>query len=355
MKKVVVSIGLLVWGMTARAQQDPYYSHFKFNKLSYNPATAGEVDDYVCVTGLSHYQWRQYDDQTAVRGNEPDPNIGLQENVAPNTLAFNISAPISLGENPAQRNKLGVGLSFIRDEVAYELNTYANLALNYRLTLQHGLSYLAVGANIGMTQTGFPNNAWRVRQPGDPFVPTTTQSTGAFDFGAGVYYKSTSLGPIDNFYAGASVTHLPAPDIQIGGTNVMRKFVQHMYLVAGGDVPLNGSLVLEPAILLKYQTKPQIDLNATVLWQNMLRGGIGYRQWGTADAITVMLGYERDLGTVKGSSQPNRLRVGYSYDVTTSRIQQASNGTHEIFVGYCFQLPTAPPPQQKIRRTPRFL
>jgi hypothetical protein len=31
-------------------------------------------------------------------------------------------------------------------------------------------------------------------------------------------------------------------------------------------------------------------------------------------------------------------RVGYAFDFTTSKIKDYSQGTHEIFIGYCFKI-----------------
>ena len=45
------------------------------------------------------------------------------------------------------------------------------------------------------------------------------------------------------------------------------------------------------------------------------------------DAIAPMLGYKW-----KGA------KIGYSYDLTTSKIKGYSAGTHEIILGYCFNV-----------------
>lgn len=54
------------WTMTLQAQQDPYFTHFAFNKLFYNPAAAGESGKW-CVNAVSHQQWRGYDDRTRIQ------------------------------------------------------------------------------------------------------------------------------------------------------------------------------------------------------------------------------------------------------------------------------------------------
>ena len=78
--------------------------------------------------------------------------------------------------------------------------------------------------------------------------------------------------------------------------------------------------------------KPQIDLSATALFSNTFRGGIAFRQWGNSDALSILLGYQRD-----------KIKIGYAYDITLSNVQRVSNGTHEIFVRYCIPIKVKPP------------
>jgi hypothetical protein len=81
----------------------------------------------------------------------------------------------------------------------------------------------------------------------------------------------------------------------------------------------------------------------TALFANTFRGGLAYRQWANSDAISVLLGYQKD-----------NIKIGYSYDITVSNIQKVSNGTHEIFVRYCIPISVAPP-TKIIRESVRFL
>ena len=62
-------------------------------------------------------------------------------------------------------------------------------------------------------------------------------------------------------------------------------------------------------------------------------GGVSYR---AGDAIVGIVGLELFNG----------VRIGYSYDFTTSRISKYSSGSHEITVGYCFDLSLDKSPQK---------
>jgi hypothetical protein len=109
-------------------------------------------------------------------------------------------------------------------------------------------------------------------------------------------------------------------------------------------------MVLEPAILVKSKAVPQFDVNTTLLWNDMLRGGLGYRQWGNSDAITIMIGYKMDV------TNYSVLNLGYSYDVTMSTVRTVSDGTHEFMLTYCFPIAVKPPVKQKeFHRNTRWL
>ena len=52
---------------------------------------------------------------------------------------------------------------------------------------------------------------------------------------------------------------------------------------------------------------------------------------------------------------PNKVdaKIGYSYDVTTSRLKNYSSGTHEIMLNYCMLL--VKKPDLQIYKNVRFL
>ncbi|MFT5725370.1 MAG: type IX secretion system PorP/SprF family membrane protein, partial [Bacteroidia bacterium] len=321
-----LTCGIFVFlAYSAQAQQDPYYSHFKFVKQAYNPATVGEKDDYICASAIAHRQWVGYDDQTWIDRTTGDPIEGgkLIENVAPKTYNFNMGGQIY--SKKRQRGIAAAGVSIYDDQLGFMKTTSFKGQFAYFIPIQGNFARLSIGTEFGFTQFGYIDPQWRPRDPGDPRIPGTGGANitdSKFDVGLGVYYKQGRLGTgIEDFYLGASVTHLNGSTFDLsasGSSGNLYQLAQHIYIQTGANMPLgSGANVLEPAILIKYNSKPQIDLNITMLNNGTYRGGIGYRQWGTIDAITLLLGY------VSGPMQ-----FGYSYDVTTSKIQSVSNGTH---------------------------
>ena len=70
-----------------------------------------------------------------------------------------------------------------------------------------------------------------------------------------------------------------------------------------------------------------MDVNVLLEYNKRFWGGVSYR---LGDAVVVMAGTEL----------PNGLRVGISYDFTTSAIGAYSNGTVEFMLGYNLEVGT---------------
>jgi hypothetical protein len=68
----------------------------------------------------------------------------------------------------------------------------------------------------------------------------------------------------------------------------------------------------------------------------MFWGGLAYR---LGDAVAPYVGFQKDFAQVdQGVRTMNHgIRLGYSYDVTTSLLKDYSAGSHEIFVTYCMK------------------
>lgn len=340
--------GLLAATLVSKAQHDPYFTHFRFNKQAYNPAAFGYKEDYICINGLSHYQYRNYSDMTAVTGTDIEPGAKEVKNMAPETYNLNLNSLLKLGRS---KKKLGVGMTFISDRIGFMKTTTVKGALNLRIPVKGQFGYFAIGVEGGSTSFAYENPKFVWIDDGDPRIPTSSGSQSKADFGVGVYYnQSKFLNVLENFYVGASYNHLNAPkyafqvDMAGGGKgNVDVDLVRYFYLTSGADWILpNRNWKLEPAVLVKYNPKLQLDLSMTALRANSLRMGLGYRT--AADALSVIVGYER-----------GQLQVGYSYDITLTKIRKVSDGTHEIFVKYCFPISFPPPPPPKFRLTPRFM
>ena len=314
MKKIFTFLSLFAVALTGSAQQDYQFTHYMFDNLSFNPGYAG-ITNSICGTVMGRQQWAGFDGS---------PTTGL----------LNVHAPVKLLRG-------GLGLTYINDQLGFEKNNIVRLAYSYHLggigpgTLGIGVSGGIVQKSINatwITPDGTPaQNDAAINATGD--ASNISEMVSDFNFGA-FYYAP-------NMYFGLSATHLGQADMM----NVNIKNVQHYWLTAGYTHTFNPKLKLRPGLLVKSDAaSTQIDLNANVLYKDMVWAGLTYR---LGDAIAPMIGYQKKF-------QNNAtLRIGYSYGITTSQIKNYSSGTHDFMINYCFNM-EKPPILQK-SKNPRFL
>lgn len=317
MKKQLIIAATLLAFVGAKAQQDPQFTHFMFDKLSINPGSAGANDAY-CFTGIFRNQWTGF---------------GAGE---PQTVLVNAQAPVSI-------LKGGVGLTYFNDKLGWEDNNLIRLSYSYHLK-NIGPGTLGIGASVGYFQKKI-NPAWITPDAGagtgpgqDASIPTSKDAEGAMDFSFGAYYYAS------NFYAGISATHLSQS--QLKTLNV--ESIRHYYLMGGyTHTILNGDLDLKPNLLVKSDiSSTQLDVNFNVLYKKFVWLGVTYRN---QDAIAPMFGVQ----FTPGKAVPGTFKLGYSYDATTSDINNYSSGSHEVMLNYCFNISINKPFERSVH--PRFL
>lgn len=316
------------------AQQDPQYSQFMYNKLAYNPAFAGSSDK-ICVTLLGRNQWYNFGGGQIDLGNGNKVNRGA----APSTINFNIHS--NLGKH------FGIGMNLMKDMLGFDNYVTFGGDLSYKHEVGDGI--LSVGLYGGMLQAGVDGKKYQPIDKGDPNIPLDNVTGNSFDLGAGVYYMQPQVSIFNNFYAGISTTHLNAPKVNVVYANGSRSydFIRHYYFHTGFDYDISSQLSLNTNILLKTDlTKTSTDINCIAVWNQNIRGGVGYRTW---NSIVVLAGYDFPI-------KANTLNIGFSYDVTTGSIFSYNTGTYELTARYCFGIKVEPKVKIIVPRlTPRFL
>jgi type IX secretion system PorP/SprF family membrane protein len=289
MKRLFTALLLVSVTTLSFGQQDPQFSQNMFNKLYSNPAVAGS-NDAICANLLYRTQW-----------------VGFGKG-APKTGVFGVEGPLG---------KFGVGLSVLSDKYGFFNNLDVKLAVAYHLPVGN-TGKLGIGVDIGYMQLT-NNGDYVFNDPNDPLIPVGSVSGSAVpDLGAGLYYNSQKA------YVGVSASHLIENDIDLGETSYTTK--RHYYLTGGYSFTLSPSLALKPSVFVKSDgTSTQVDINANVHIKDVVWIGASYR---LQDAVVLMAG----INIFKG------LRLGYSYDLTTSPIKTYSSGSHEIMLGYCYKI-----------------
>lgn len=331
--KPICALGcLLVFCFTAYGQQDPYLTHYNFNKLLVNPAFAGSKEN-ICFSGVMHNQWLGLTDQTFQYHSDAEEKT-FQDGVGAKTVGVTGSAPVFYRD----AIKLGIGGSILQDNIGYEqsLKVRAAVSLHYLITKN---AFISVGMDAGMLQKGINGAKFRMRDPDDPNIPKNQQFDNKPNFSGGIVYTNRKR---SNLYIGLSTTNAINETYQYSGGNFSNVTSRHYYMISGmeknGFLGKSG-LVFSPSILLKLNSTFQTTLTGMMEYQSAFSGGVAYRT--EADAASFLVGYRF----------ANGMRVGYSYDFSINALRQFQNGTHELQFNYCI-------PLKVIRRkeiSPRFL
>ncbi len=128
------------------------------------------------------------------------------------------------------------------------------------------------------------------------------------------------------FYAGIAVHNITEPVQSFYSNNdgiVPRRYTFHTGVVIPLDKKRFSQVTLSPnALFMMQQNFTQLNFGFYVN-KGPIVTGLWYRQtlgtFGNSDALMVLLGFRKD-----------RLKIGYSYDITVSSARSAVPGSHEI-------------------------
>lgn len=289
---VWVSLLLAASDMVA---QDPQFSQFYANPLYLNPALAGsKLCPRVCINYRN--QW---------------PNIS--GTYVTTSFSFDKMADALHG---------GIGLIATSDAAGQgtiHTNTISGI-YSYHQTLSRKISIAAA-----MEGTFYQKSVdWSKLTFGDMINPINgfvnqTQETpgmsshGYLDFSTGAVVYS------DKFFVGFSVHHLTQPNESMysdGNSPLPIKYTAHAGMkIALGDRGTSDVFISPNIIWQKQQDFQELNLGL-YLQKGPLVMGLWYRN---SDAFIILLGIDK-----------GNFRVGYSYDVTISRLTNTTAGAHEL-------------------------
>ncbi len=289
---------------SAYSQQDAQFTHFFFNNQTFNPGATG-INDKICFGLTARDQWAGF------AGN-------------PKTGAFNFATPLG--------RQNGVGLTAIYDQLGASTDVNVKASYSFHVALGNGRK-LGIGIDAGIINKGIDFTKMSPVSAGDPYLVSPASSAMTPDIGVGLFYKS------QNLYFGASSQKLIMSKVTLGTASTQIR--RHYYITGGYNYAMGtgGVWVLKPSFLIKSDgTATQFDINTLVEWSNTFYFGATYRY---QDAAAALVGFR------KGS-----MVIGYSYDFTTNGLREpskgASQGSHEIYFGYCIKPPVPPKPPKYI-------
>jgi type IX secretion system PorP/SprF family membrane protein len=272
-----------------QAQQDPLFSQYMFNTLAFNPAYAGSADVFT-VMALSRHQW-----------------VGFEG--APSTQTF-------LAHTPLRNQNLALGFTAMTDKVGPARQTGAFVDLAYRIRtgadtrLSFGLKggVNAFQADLANLATVNPDQA-NVNVQGE-LMP---------NFGFGLYWHAP------RYYVGLSAPKLLENELVPASNGVITTSneVRHFFLMGGYVLDIGRDLKFKPSLMARVvQGAPlSVDLNASFLLRERIWFGAMYR---LGNAFGVFGQYQVN----------DQLRIGYAFDLTTTKLGAYNAGTHEVMLSY---------------------
>lgn len=284
MKKSIL-IACLAIVFSAKAQQDPLYSHYMLNPLLINPAYAGLNNNFNAMVGY-RTQWTGFEGQ-------------------PKT--FNASAHTSL-----VNNKVGAGLLFINDKIGNITNTETNFSVAYKLLLKEKVFSFGMQAGLQNYRTDYSD--LNIFDPGDNAFMGGERGM-RMNVGAGAILKS------EKFFIGLSVPRLIPSTFKNGGQE-FELYNQHFYLSGAYVHYVNERIRLKPSVLLRgvKGAPASVDLAFNVNLNALHTAGIFTRNFNTYGVLLQTLFKEQ-------------YRFGYVFELPTSKSVGTNFTSHEITIG----------------------
>jgi len=298
---ILVVIFCLVSYYGASGQQQQMYTQFMYNKLSLNPAFAGN-EKYATLALLYRDQWSGFP-------GAPEGQL----------LSVNL---------PRIGNRIGLGLNFERQTIGIsEKITYEGI---YAYKFSMGEGTLSMGMNVSgryFRQDFTDERIYSVQDRLlDPSIPNTVQTNSFFNAGFGVYFNTNT------FYLGMSLPRMIRSDIDFDNNQSFSTESRHLLLMTGGTFILDQDLRLTPQMLFKVaEHSPwSLDLNLSATIYDKYTTGLTYRTGGASGDLG------ESLDVIIGMQLSDRMMIGFAYDITLAQIRTVSNGSAEIIMNYNF-------------------
>lgn len=311
----------LLAGQGLYSQQQYHLSQYFQHPHALNPSLTG-IEDFWNISVGYRQQW------SGLEGAPETGFIGFNGLFKKPDIRMNsirISRPeaydeLETDEAYRKRNrKHGLG-GFVSQMEAGPLRIFSGLAsYAYHLPLSRSLT-LSAGVAAAYTNNGFNQRDYNPRNRLNDEVYTALISGDVnqsyFDLNTGI----TLYGR--NFYAGYSATQLVmAKTSSSEQLSDPVTYINH-YGMLGYQLNLSNQLMLQPALLIRYNRlyEAGFDANVKLRFDDLMWVGVSYRD---KEALAGM------FGLVINKS----VTLGYAFEQNTGEFNLENNGTHEVVLG----------------------
>lgn len=289
MKKLLLFLFIPFAGF---AQQDPQFTfNNDYNSWS-NPSLM--VNDYkLNVTAQHRQQWVGFDGR-------------------PITTLVNASYRVDKAWS-------AFGISILSDILGAQYSGGA--VINYAFDGKISEHHIVPGIQMGLLYNTLDGSKLDPIQENDPNIVSTKSSGMAFDLGLSLAYRFRGL------CIGASATHLLGPTIKFEEGSTLSEYTvaRHYYFLAAYEALLGKYLRLKPITFVKT------DAASTQFDQFLWFGSRNLNKY--FDGVSLGAGYRiDDAVAIAIEFKLLWFTLGYSYDITTSGLNNYSSGSHEAYL-----------------------
>ncbi|WP_228238330.1 type IX secretion system membrane protein PorP/SprF [Allomuricauda sp. M10] len=287
--RITILAMALVLSVSAKAQQDPNYTFYRYNMNIYNPAFAGSSEGAELSLGIRS-QW------AGVEG-------------APESQSAIFGMPVG--------RKLGLGVSILNDKTFIERQTWVAIDVSYHIQLDedHTLYFGIKGSANSYDANTDGLITYGVGQDG---ALVGYESRFTPNVGAGAFLKH------DRYFVSLSAPKLLTPDRlqERDGNAYLGVDRMHAYLSGGYTFLLGKTLDLKTMGMFRYVDASPVSVELTSLldFGERFEFGASYR-------------FEESVSGLVLFKISNGLNIGYAYETALqSPIDGLDNNTHELFM-----------------------
>ncbi|WP_430817713.1 PorP/SprF family type IX secretion system membrane protein [Carboxylicivirga sp. RSCT41] len=303
-QKTILTLIISLVCVSALAQQDPLYTQYVNNQLTFNAGYAGS-NDMLSAQFSERHHWTGF-------------------NGRPTTRVLTVHMPVGL-------TKTNVGVSFINDEIGpVKFNSFY-LDYAYRFQVSNS-GYLSLGVKGGFDMFNAYLTEVPLNEIDDATFANNLEESFILNFGFGAYYVTPQ------YYVGFGIPRLVKNDINGGSNTMFEAESLNYYLSSGAVLSLSDYIKLRPSFQARLMWHSPVHLETMVwaIYNDRFWLGTGYR---LHDAIHA--GIQLQI--------TEQIRVGYTYDFTVSRFNRyGGTGAHELSLCYDFRF------RRKHVKSPRY-
>jgi len=313
---ILLIIGLLFIAEKGYSQ-DPHFSQFYANPLYLNPAMAGSV---ICPRLILNFrnQW------PSILGTFVTYNASYDQHI------HSLNGAVGLMVNTDRAGAGILNTTQVSGIYSYRLEVSRDISINAAIQATY------FQRSLEWDKLRFPDQfdpKWGPVQNTSETLPPELRKSIA-DFSAGIVMSG------ERFFAGFAAHHLTRPNEAFISTSRMPiRWTGHIGTIISVENSNSRRRTVEettisPNIMYMQQQDFQQLNFGMYLNKYPFVGGLWYRQtFNNSDALIFLIGLQQET-----------FKFGYSYDLTVSRLSNASGGSHEFSLTFQFECP------QKSRR-----